>query len=54
MYAFLMNICFALKGSELLLLFIITEAGVVPFGSRKKVFYFWSFEIKECILIIRK
>ena len=63
--AFLMNIFFALKGSELFLfLFVITSAGVVSCGGRKKVsphpslvqiiFYVWSFQIKECILRIPK
>ena len=34
--AFLMNIFFALKGSKLSFLFVITAAGVVPCGGRKK------------------
>ena len=42
----------------------IRRAGVVPYGGREEVslhsslvqilFYFWSFEIKECVLRNRK
>ena len=50
----------ALKGSQFYLLFVITAAGVVPCGGRKKsprtssivqiIFSFWSFEISKGIL----
>ena len=59
-----MSISLLLKDLNFLFLFVITAAGVVLCGGRKKsphsphtslvqiipVFYFWSFEIKECIL----
>ena len=49
-----------LKGSQFLILFAITAAGVVPCGGPKKsprtssivqvIFSFWSFEISEDVL----
>ena len=57
---FLMNVFFALKGTQFLFLFAFTAAGVVRCGGREKsprtstivqfIFYFWSFEISVNIL----
>ena len=59
-----MNTFFALKGSTLFhsyllsLQLVLCRVGAVntlPHSSLVQIiFYFWSFEIKECILIIRK